>query len=453
MIRIDRKRKRTVQILQKFKREWRVTTWKAGFISVLLMVWLGFSGCTGMQDEKTHLQLSTWGSAQEITVLKGLLVEFERQNPDIKIDLLHIPDNYYQKLHILIAGDMAPDVVFTNSLSFPIYASSSVFLDLKPMLAQSQTLKATDFYTQSLQAFQWKTGQQDLLGALPRDVSNVVVFYNRDLFQKTGVAEPQASWNWESFLETAKALTQDADRDGHPEVFGMSFYAKPPLFWLPFVWSAGGDWLSPDMKRIALDSPEALAGLRFYSGLRNQWHVAPLKVESGGATMSQLFLQQKLAMMVSGRWSVPVLREQAKFHWDVAPLPIGPSGKSRVGIDASGYAIAAKSKHPKESFALIEFLLSKKAIETVTKSGLIVPARQDVAESSLFLEPQQAPVHGRVFLDVISDGVPTRTPPRWNEISEELQLALEPVWEGQVDAKNAIEQAKPRLEHLLEVSP
>jgi hypothetical protein len=34
-----------------------------------------------------------------------------------------------------------------------------------------------------------------------------------------------------------------------------------------------------------------------------------------------------------------------------------------------------------------------------------------------------------------------------------LQLVLEPVWDGQVDAKKAIEQAKTRLEKMLEVSP
>jgi multiple sugar transport system substrate-binding protein len=158
-------------------------------------------------------------------------------------------------------------------------------------------------------------------------------------------------------------------------------------------------------------------------------------------------------MMVNGRWSVPVLREQAKFRWDVVPFPVGPSGKSRVGIDASGYAVSAKTQHPKESVELIEFLLSRKAIEQVTASGLIVPARPDVAESDLFLAPNQAPAHGRAFLDVIADGVPTHTSPRWNELSEELGLALDPVWDGAKTAEVAVKAVKSKLEHLLEVGP
>lgn len=389
-----------------------------------------------------------------MSVLKSLLQEFEASHPQVSVDLLHIPDNYYQKLHLLVASDLTPDVIFTNSISFPIYASQGVFMDLRPLLTQQATtsdLAERQFYPAALQSFTWTDARgHTTLGALPRDISDVAIFYNRDLFKQANLPEPSPHWTWEQFLDTAKKLTVDTNNDGDPDQFGFSFYSKPPLFWLPFVWSAGGELFSPDLRRMTLDRPAAVQGVQFYANLRNRWHVAPKKVESGGVTMSQLFLQQKIAMMINGRWSVPVLREQAKFHWDVAPMPIGPSGKSRVGIDASGYAISAKTLHPQAAKELVCFLLSRKAIEAVTASGLIVPARQDVAESDLYLAPGQIPAHGRVFLDAIADGVPTHTPPRWNELSEELGLALEPVWDGQQDAASAVKVVKPKLQHLLE---
>lgn len=444
-----------IQTLQKFKDS---SLRKACF--GLMMAFLAgslssFAGCASQNnDQATHIQLSTWGSAQEITVLKELTQAFEQSHPGLKVDTLHIPENYYQKLHILVAGDLTPDVVFTNSISFPIYASQGIFRDLRPFLATNKTLSETQFYPQALKAFTWQpTSGQPILAALPRDISNVVIFYNQDLFDKAHLPSPKANWTWEEFRETADQLTVDQNNDGDPDQFGFSFYSTPPLFWLPFVWSAGGDLFSPDLKQVILNQPKATDGLQFYADLRNKWHVAPKKVESGGITMSQLFLQQKVAMMVNGRWSVPVLREQAKFNWNVAPLPVGPSGKSRVGIDASGYAISAKSKHPKESFELIQFLLSEEALRKVTNSGLIIPSRPDVAESDSFLAPGQLPTHGRVFLDVIPDGVPTHTPARWNEIAEELGLALEPVWDGKQNAKTAMHTAKPKLDRLLEVSP
>ncbi|WP_373533089.1 sugar ABC transporter substrate-binding protein [Vampirovibrio sp.] len=445
------------QTLQKFKRFRPKAGFRALAILGVLVFGLFLSSCQRPTEKTTRIQLSTWGSAQEVSVLKSILKDFEHTHPGISVDLLHIPENYYQKLHILVAGDMAPDVIFTNSISFPIYASQGIFRDLRPLLAAQSAdsdLAETQFYPQALTAFSWQPPSgPKILAALPRDISNVVIFYNRDLFAKAGLPEPKAGWNWEEFRETADRLTVDHNLDGDPDQFGFSFYSTPPLFWLPFVWSAGGTLFSDDLQRFTLEQPKAVAGLRFYADLRTKWHVAPKKVESGGATMSQLFMQQKLAMMVNGRWSVPVLREQAPFQWDVAPLPVGPSGKSAVGLDASGYAIAAKSKHPQESFELIRYLLSPSAMKKVTASGLIVPARRDVAESDVFLSPGQAPAHAQVFLDSISHGVPSHTPARWNEIAEELGLALEPVWDGQEDAAHAMRGLKPKVDRLLEVSP
>ncbi|WP_303672698.1 ABC transporter substrate-binding protein [Vampirovibrio chlorellavorus] len=462
------------QSLQKFKDATKRLSKQTLGLAALGLIVAGLVGCqTRPTARSVQIQLSTWGSAQEVAVLKSLLRDFERSHPQIRVQLLHIPENYYQKLHILVAGDMAPDVIFTNSLSFPIYASQGIFRDLRPYLAPgakntgasdensdrvsngpSEALSEAQFYPQALKAFRWRLPNgQRILGALPRDISNVVIFYNRDLFRQAGLAEPRAGWTWEQFREIADRLTVDANNDGDPDQFGVSFYSTPPLFWLPFVWSAGGDLFSPDLRRFTLNQAKAVEGLRFYADLRHKWHVAPKKVESGGTSMSQLFLQQKVAMLVSGRWSVPVFREQAKFRWDVVPLPVGPSGQSRVGIDASGYAIAAKSQHPTESFALIRYLLSREAVRTVTESGLIVPARPDVATSAAFLSPHQAPAHGQAFLDVIPEGVPTHTPPRWNEVAEELGLALEPVWDGQQDPAMAMAAVKPKLDALLEVSP
>lgn len=395
------------------------------------------------------MQFSTWGSAEEMAVTRELVAEFEATHPNIHVEILHIPDQYYQKLHILIAGGMAPDVIFTNSIYFPVYAGQGIFRDLTPYLAQSRSLKPSDFFPASLKAFTWTPAQgAGMLGAIPRDISDLVVFYNRDLFQAAGVKDPEDAWTWEAFLEKARALTVDADQDGHPEQFGVSFNRTPPLFWLPFVWSAGGDLFSADFSKVLLNSPEAIRGLTFYSDWRNRYHIAPRQVESGSATMSQLFLQQKIAMMVSGRWSVPVFREQAKFHWDVVPLPRGPAG-SRVGIDGSGYALSAQAAHPEAGWALIEFLTSRKALEKVTSSGLIVPARQDVAHSNVFLNPDASPKNSRAFIQVIADGVPTHTPPRWNEISENLGLALDPVWDGKTTSQAAVDTVVPSLQKLL----
>ena len=66
-------------------------------------------------DTKTTIRFSSWGSQTETALLIPLIKQFESENPDIKVEFIHIPQNYFQKLHLLFASNLAPDVVFINN--------------------------------------------------------------------------------------------------------------------------------------------------------------------------------------------------------------------------------------------------------------------------------------------------------------------------------------------------
>lgn len=403
-------------------------------------------GCKTQADSRTELRFACWGSAEELATFKSLVQAFEASHPNIRITLLHSPENYFQKLHILMASDLTPDVMMINSLSLPVYSQHGLLMPLDKQLSPQHGLglDRAVFYDGALKAL----SRQNTLYAIPRDVSNLVVYVNLDRLKAAGLSAPSPDWTMADLQQMAQRLTIDANRDGHPEQFGLSFFAKPPLYWLPFVWSQGGQLFDSGMTQLELQNPQAVEAIQAYADLRNKAHVAPQRMDVGNATMSQLFIQGQVVMMVNGRWMVPVLREQAKFDWDVVPFPNGKKG-SVVGIDASGYAIAANTAHPKESMAWVAFLSSAQAQGQWTQSGLIIPARRDVAESAVFLNPDLKPVHSQRFLSAIEGGMPTATPATWDEFSETLQLALEPVWEGQESAQAALEKAAPKLQALL----
>lgn len=138
--------------------------------AVLLICILVLCGCH-KQDSRTTVQFASWGSKSEIDILKPLLSEFEKENPDIKVDFMHIPQNYFQKIHLLFASNTAPDVIFINNLYLPIYANAGLLEELNT---------DDNFYPQSLNALSW----QGKLYAIPRDVSNLVIYYNKDMFFK-----------------------------------------------------------------------------------------------------------------------------------------------------------------------------------------------------------------------------------------------------------------------------
>ncbi len=356
-------------------------------------------------DKKIVIQFASWGSKSEIDILKPLLKQFETENADIKIDFMHIPQNYFQKIHLLFASNSAPDVIFINNHYLPLYANAGL---LEPLQADS------NFYKKALKALSWG----NTLYAVPRDISNLVIFYNKDIFKKYGVPYPKENWSFQDYLQTAEKLTVDG-------IWGVSF-EEDTLFYLPYLMSEGGGILADDLSRLIVDDVSSQKGLDFYANLRKKYHVAPKKEESASATMAQMFLQGKIAMHLSGRWLVPKYREEAEFDWDVTAFPKGDAG-SVVPLDASGWAVARSSKHKPEARKLVDFLASKESSQKFTESGLIVPARRDVAESSSFLDNKK-PQHSRVFLDVIKTSKPTPVSVDYKEIMDNLKGRFEKVF-------------------------
>ncbi len=364
-------------------------------------------GCTQKED-KTVVQFASWGSKSEIDILKPVLTDFEVKNPDIKIDFMHIPQNYFQKIHLLFASNTVPDVIFINNLYLPVYANAGV---LEPV-ANSVDLREYD--ENILKSLSW----DGVLYAVPRDVSNLVVFYNKDLFDKYGVEYPRTDWTFEEFLTAAQKLTKDG-------AFGVSF-EEEPLFFIPYLMSEGGGILSDDLSQVIIDAEKSKKGLQFYADLRKKYHVAPRAEESASATMAQMFLQGKIAMHLSGRWLVPKYREEAKFDWDIVQFPKGDAG-SIVPLDSSGWAVAKASKHKEEAFRLVDYLSSKDSIECLCESGLIVPARSDVRESKYFLDGKK-PYSAKVFLDVITSSKPTPVSVSYREVLDKLSAKFEKIF-------------------------
>lgn len=346
-------------------------------------------GCGEVKNNADTIQFASWGSKSEVEILKPLLDEFEHQNPDIKIEFIHIPQNYFQKIHLLFASKKAPDVIFLNNQYLPVYANAGLLREFT-----DSDFDKEEFYPQSLDALSWDGS----VYAVPRDISTLVIFYNKDIFKDKNVPYPHSGWTMEEFLQSAQKLTS------LPDVFGVSF-EEDVLFYLPYLMSFGGGVLSDDLTSDISNTPESKAGLQFYADLRSKYHVAPLKSESASATMAQMFLQGRLGMYLSGRWIVPKFREEAFFDWDVAEFPKGSAG-SVTPLDASGWAVSAQSKNPQAALKLIKFLSSKEAIEKFTESGLIVPAREDVALSEKFLDGQK-PYNSRAFIDSVNNAKPT----------------------------------------------
>ena len=381
-------------------------------VIILLIFSLFFSGCA-KNENVNQISFSTWGSQSEIKILKPIIKKFEDEN-NIKVKLIHIPQNYFQKLHLLFASKQAPDVIFINNYYLPLYQKANLLLDLTPYF-ESEITNNT-YFENSIKSLSINGD----LYALPRDISNMVIYYNKDVFKKCKVKQPDENWTYNEFLNISKKLTSNSH-------WALG-YEENPLFWEPILWSYGGE-LFNKQKAFNLNKKESLDALKFYIELGTKYNVMPSKRDSTNQTMAQMFLNQKIVMHISGRWLVPKYREEANFDWDILPLPNGPKG-SISGSDTSGWAISKQTKKIELALKFIKYLDSKEVLEKITNSGLITPAKKEIAYSKYFLNNEK-PKNAKVFININYNARINTIPENYNQKIEKLTKILEPYFLGE----------------------
>lgn len=398
----------------------------------------------GLATAQTTLDFATWGGTEDLAIYDDLIAQFESEHPDIDVVLNHIPSagDYEKNLATLIAAGAAPDVFFINNISMPGFASQGAFLSLADY-ADDAFLE--DFFPGHLDAFRY---QGDLM-AIPRDISNLVLFYNQDLFEDAGVALPTAGWTWDDFMAAAKALTQDTDGDGTIDQFGFG-YSTYYLFWEPWVWSNGGRFFSEDHSAFTLDEGDALEGLEYYVGLRCEANVAPTSEQAAERSASSMFADGDAAMIVDGRWRVaPLLSNEAvDFTWDVAPFPAGKGG-SVIDVDGSGWGISSTSDSPDAAWQFIQFVSSPEALTRWTEAGIIIPSRRSVGLTDAFLTPDVMPASDEVFIDVNETGIPTETFEGFGEFVNLLSEGMSEVWLCQSSVADGLDVVADDIDDLL----
>lgn len=331
---------------------------------LVLLLFIPFVFCSCVKTPIEEINFSSWGSITETQILNKLITDYEKENPNIKINFIHIPQNYFQKIHLLFASSTAPDVIFINNLYLPVY--SNQLEDL------SNIAETKEFYPQTLDAL----SIDGKLYAIPRDISNFVFFYNKNI---TGDINP--NWTLDDF---EKLIKQTSSKEHYGVSYERDVY-----------------WASPYTQTLGLDK-----GIDFYKKLEGKY--APTPSQTGSSTQAQMFLDRKLGLYLSGRWMFPKISETAKFDYGIVTFP------GTVTADASGWAISKTSKHKEAAVKFVKYLSSKESIDYFTDSGLIIPARIDSSKK----------IKEQAFLDAIKKSVPNKTDKNFNKTRDEMNKKL-----------------------------
>jgi len=359
---------------------------------------------SGGPPERIRVQVS--GEPEETKVYAALARAFEKKHRGVTVEVVEIASkgDHLARLSTSFAAGSPPDVFLVNYREYSQFVARGAVAAIAAPLEEHDVDLST-YYDQPIDAFTFDGELQ----CMPQNVSSLVVYYNRAVFEAAGVPEPADDWTWDDFVSTARRLTDGAVRGAGVDASIIRL--------APFVWSNGGDVVD-DLERptrLTLGEPAAREAVQDLVDLVREGSV-PTEEELAAQDLQTRFVTGKLGMLLSSRREVPPLREVAGLDFDVAPVP--RRGEPVTILHSDAYCLSAGGDAQDAAADFITFATGEAGQRLTALSGRTVPSLRAVAESPAFLDPSSAPSRSQVFLDGISSMRRTPVVPVWPEVED-----------------------------------
>ena len=151
-------------------------------------------------------------------------------------------------------------------------------------------------------------------------------------------------------------------------------------------------------------------------------------------------------MTAIGHWAVPGYSD-AKFKWDIAPMPKGPVGQA-TSVNSAGFVVGKVSKNPDAAFEFLKYVLSEPAQKRLAELGFACPVLKSVAESDAFLK-QKTPINQQIFLDSLAFAHMKPVFKGYDEWSSAIGDGMATVWTGEAELDPTLDAAVKAADDVL----
>lgn len=375
------------------QRKWRLSA----MIAVMMLIAVACGGSSASTEPTEVVQLRWFvglGTGTDVEtqvpVQQEVVDTWNAAHPNIQVTLEVVP-NADAKNTLLTqnAAGNPPDVVGPAGV-----AGSNGFygqwLDLAPLIGDAD-YDLTQFPAAAVEAF--NVGGQGQLG-LPFASFPSFMYYRPSLFEEAGLELPPATyggkymlngaevdWSWETVREVGMLLTVDSagknatEAGFNPKKIVQYGYAQP---WNGAPewgsWFKPGQFLQSDGKTVAAPDGWVEAWQWYNDGAFKDYFMPNADVsakEEWG--QGNAFPTGKIAMGQSYTWYTCCLGDVLGEDWNIAPTP-SYNGTISNDMNADTFRISAGSKHPKEAFEFMTYLLGEASAKLLVIYGGM-PAR------------------------------------------------------------------------------
>jgi len=332
----------------------------------------GGAASTGTcSDAGKDQQITMWSplTGPDGNVMTALAAQFSQENTQgIKVTHTAQPD-YLQKLNTAAAGKSLPDMTVIRAGDIGEMIARNV---LKPYSNDSLTQAGgADALKGQFTEAVWNAGQvNNNRYTIPLDIHPLVLYYNKDMFQKAGITMPtDKPMTKEEFEKAVDAL----NKDGIAGVsIGTAF--QTGAWFQALIRQFGGDITNADGSQATYNTEQGVQAATYIHDLKAK--TTP-QVNGAGDPEVKLFQQQKAAMVFHGPWHIS----------DMVKLPfVGFAQMPQIGSSYSvwgnSHQLAMTTEDPAKQAAAGCWVgwLSQNSVKWATAGQ--VPARKSARESA-----------------------------------------------------------------------
>jgi multiple sugar transport system substrate-binding protein len=306
--------------------------------------------------------------------MEQLVEAYEAENEDVSIEIQLTPykgSEYWTKLEAAATGGTAPDVFWLNVLHLDSYVEGGILADL------TDAISASDINDAFPEALVQNYVRDGVNYAVPKDFDTNALWYNKEIFDKAGVAYPTDDMTYEDLVALAQEL-QDAGLDD-----GVYPFACPVDFqtwYYQTVYANGGYIINDDKTESGYDDPKTQEGIQCWIDMIDAG-LSPSAAALAETSADAMFEGGQLAMNFAGSYMVPEYAENDAIAdiIDCVEIPTF-NGIEDNCINGLGYAVYEGSKNKDAAIDFAIWLGSEEAMKIQGETGVVISARTDAQE-------------------------------------------------------------------------
>jgi multiple sugar transport system substrate-binding protein len=319
-----------------------------GLFVVLLVVSLVFFVIIPnfSKNSSKQVTLAYWGLWEDSRTMQGLISDFERENPNIKIDYLkQDAKQYRERLLTRIGNGTGPDIFRFHNSWYPMLSKALLALP-------SDTISKDDFQKNFYPVAQKDLIKNGAIYGIPLEIDVLSLFVNDQILQSAGLKPPT---NWDDFVNTARTVTVK-DVNGKIKTAGAAIGTYGNVTHAPDIVSLLFLQNGVNLNSLQSSADRAESALTFYTSFvtdqNNVW-------DNTLDPSILAFSKGNLAMYFGYSWDYYAIKQaNPNLVFEIKPVPqLSNQHVALASYWAEGVSI--KTAHPKEAFLFMKYLARK----------------------------------------------------------------------------------------------